>query len=235
MKNLLLIRDKSQADLERVLRLRLPAATPTPPPTAAGTAIQANIRRSRQKRSLRGRCGFRGQPRRGGCHCRRRLKCAALRRLFEPHHPFMTREEDPDVLLMDVAARDLNQPDLLQLGQVPRQLPLIITQSTGLHLEVNLNCTAGVGLLCQRRVSQLRPRADLLSRQQPVRHESPGKVAVDVKVSFHQIPPSQVETAQLYFPLTLSSYYALPRGRSRLSAFCSEAPNAIRQKNCNES
>src|SRR3954470_7477050 len=78
-----------------------------------------------------------------------------------------------------------------------------------MHLEVNLNCAAGVGLLCQRRVSQLRPRADLLSRQQPVRHEGPGKVAVDVKVSFHQIPPSQVETAQLYFPLTLSSCYAL--------------------------
>ena len=114
----------------------------------------------------RGR-GFREQPRWDGCLSRGRLGRDSLCRLFKSHHPRVGREEDADVLLAHVAARDLDEPDLLQLHQVARQLPLVLPERGGLHPEMELDGAAGVGLLRQRRVGDLRAGADLLARQQP--------------------------------------------------------------------
>lgn len=67
----------------------------------------------------------------------------------------------------------MDQPDLFQLHQVARQLPLVLPERGGLHPEMGLDCTAGVGLLRHRRVSQLRAGADLLARPQPEGDEGP--------------------------------------------------------------
>src|SRR5919206_5279371 len=98
----------------------------------------------------------------------------------------------------------MNQPDLLQLHQVTRQLPLILPECRGLHAEVELDCSAGVGLLRQRRVGQLRAGANLLSGQQPEGDEGPGEEVVDVEVRFQitLLLYTEIDTAKLYLPLT---------------------------------
>lgn len=72
--------------------------------------------------------------------------------LLYPGYPRMWREEDADVLLAHVAARDLDEADLPQLYQVTRQLPLVLPEGGGLHPEVDLDGAAGVGLLRHCRV-----------------------------------------------------------------------------------
>lgn len=96
----------------------------------------------------------------------------------------MEREEDTDVLLAHIAARDLDEPDLLQFHEVTRQLPLVLPECCGLHAEVELDGATGISLLRQSRVGQLRAGANLLALQQPEGDEGPCEEVVDVEVCF---------------------------------------------------
>lgn len=80
-----------------------------------------------------------------------------MKRLFYPNHPRVRREEDADALGVNVAALDLDQPDLPQFHKVVRQLPFCPPQRGRLHPEVKLGGPWGVDLLSMSYVREFRP------------------------------------------------------------------------------